>query len=221
MRPKFAASILTADAACLGDAVIQAEAAGVDYVHVDVMDGHFVPVITFGPSVVAGLRRVSRLPLDVHLMIENPDRQVEAFAKAGADILTVQVEACLHLHRVVQQIKEMGAKAGVALNPATPLSSIEEILPDLDLVLVMTVNPGFGGQKLITATLDKLSRLRRRTEEMGWQGELEVDGGINAGTVATAVRAGAQVLVAGAALYNTGATVRESLARLRAALDAG
>ncbi len=218
MGAKIAASILTADFAHLGDAVIQAEAAGADYVHADVMDGRFVPNITFGPSAVAGMHRVTRLPLDVHLMIEHPERHIQAFADAGAYGITVQAEACVHLHRVVQQIKELGVRAGVALNPATPLASIEEILPDLDLVLVMTVNPGFGGQKLIPATLQKLSRLRRMTNEMGWQGELEVDGGINVTTAACAVEAGAQVLVVGAGLYDTGSTVRVAMARLRAAL---
>lgn len=218
MGAKIAASILTADFAHLGDAVIQAEAAGADYVHADVMDGHFVPNITFGASAVAGLHRVTRLPLDVHLMIEHPERHIQAFADAGAYGITVQAEVCVHLHRVVQQIKESGVRAGVALNPATPLASIEEILSDLDLVLVMTVNPGFGGQKLIPATLQKLSRLRHMTSEMGWQGELEVDGGINVTTAASAVQAGAQVLVVGAGLYDTGSTVRVAMARLRAAL---
>lgn len=219
MAPKISASILTADAARLGDAAVQVEAAGADYLHIDVMDGQFVPNITFGPVVVAALRQVTRLPLDVHLMIEHPERHVEAFARAGADILTVQAEACVHLHRVLQQIREAGVKPGVAINPATPLASIEVIVPDCDLVLVMTVNPGFGGQKMIPAALAKLSRLRRQVNELGWQGELEVDGGINAGTIATAVAAGADVLVTGAALFNTGLTVRQSLLALRQALQ--
>jgi ribulose-phosphate 3-epimerase len=218
MRAKIAASILTADAAHLGDAAIQAEAGGADYLHLDVMDGRFVPNITFGPTVAAALHRVSRLPLDVHLMIVEPDRHIEAFAAAGAHYLTVQAEACVHLHRVVQRIKELGVKPGVAINPATPLASIEEILPDLDLVLIMTVNPGFGGQTLIPSALDKLSRLRRKTDDMGWPGELEVDGGVNVKTIAKAFDSGAHVLVVGAGIYDTGVTVRESVARLRAAL---
>jgi ribulose-phosphate 3-epimerase len=220
MGVKIAASILTADAARLGDAAVLVESAGADYLHVDVMDGQFVPNITFGPTVVAGLHGATRLPLDVHLMIEHPERHVEAFARAGAHIITVQAEACVHLHRTVQQIRELGAKAGVALNPATPLASIEEILTDLDLILIMTVNPGYGGQKLIPATLDKLSRLRAKTGDMGWTGELEVDGGVNAGTAAAVVRAGAQVLVTGAALFNTGDSVRLSMQRLRSAIEA-
>ncbi len=217
MAPKISASILTADAARLGDAAVQAEAAGADYLHVDVMDGQFVPNITFGPTVVAALRQATSLPLDVHLMIEHPERHVDAFVNAGAGILTVQAEACVHLHRVLQQIRDAGAKPGVAINPATPLASIEEILADCDLVLVMTVNPGFGGQKLIPSTLDKLSRLRHQVDARGWRGELEVDGGVNAATIASVVRAGADVLVAGAALFNTGGTVRQAMAALRRA----
>jgi len=218
MKAKIAASILTADAANLGNAARQAEMAGADYLHVDVMDGHFVPNITFGPTVVAALRKATNLPLDVHLMIEQPERHITAFAEAGAHILTVQVEACVHLHRVVQQMRELGVKPGVALNPATPLASIEEILGDLELVLIMTVNPGFGGQRLIPATLDKLQRLRQKTEAIGWHGELEVDGGINPATVAAAVQAGANVLVVGAGLYNTGTTLAEAMAHLRKAM---
>jgi ribulose-phosphate 3-epimerase len=220
MGTKIAASILTADMAYLGDAAALAESAGADYLHLDVMDGHFVPNMTFGPATVEAIHRVTRLPLDVHLMIETPDRFIPAFAEAGSHLITVQAEACVHLHRVVQQIKEAGVRAGVAINPATPLADIEEVLVDLDLVLVMTVNPGFGGQKLIPATLEKLARLRQRTEQMGWQGELEVDGGINVRTAARAARAGADVLVVGAGLFNTGQTLSEAMIRLRQVLAA-
>jgi ribulose-phosphate 3-epimerase len=218
MMSKIAASILNADAAHLGDAAQQAEAAGADYLHVDVMDGHFVPNLTFGPAVVSALHEATKLPLDVHLMIESPERFIPDFAEAGAHGLTVQAEACIHLHRVIQQIKEHGVRAGVAINPATPLTSIEEIISDVDLILVMTVNPGFGGQKLIPQTLDKLRRLRLKTDGMGWPGELEVDGGINVTTVASAVSAGAHVLVIGAGLYNAGMPVKDAMARLRAAM---
>jgi ribulose-phosphate 3-epimerase len=218
MSAKIAASILNADAARLGDAARQAEDAGADYLHVDIMDGHFVPNLTFGPAVVSALHKATRLPLDVHLMIENPSLYIPDFAEAGAFGLTVQVEACTHLHRVIQQIKEHGLRAGVALNPGTPLSSIEEIVTDVDLILVMTVNPGFGGQKLVPQTLDKLQRLRRKTDAMGWTGELEVDGGINVTTIASAVSAGAHVLVVGAGLYGAGVPVADAMTRLRAAL---
>lgn len=218
MPAKIAASILTCDVTRLGEAITQAEQAGVDYLHFDIMDGHFVPNITYGPSAVAAVHKATRLPLDVHLMIEKPERFIDDFATAGAHILTVQAEACVHLHRVIQQIKEAGVKAGVALNPATPLASIEEVIADLDLILVMTVNPGFGGQKLIPQTLGKLGRLRRTANESAWGGELEVDGGINVNTVARAVQAGASMLVVGAGLYNTGTPVSAALQRLRQAI---
>ena len=212
---KIAPSILSADFVRLGEQVTEAEAAGADYIHVDVMDGHFVPNITVGPLVVEAVRRTTRLPLDVHLMIEAPERYIARFAKAGADILTVHVEACPHLHRVVQQIKGLGVKAGVSLNPATPLASLEEILGDVDLVLVMTVNPGFGGQEFIAGMLSKIRRLRRRLDERGLKCELEVDGGINAETAPEVVAAGANVLVAGQAIFGAEEGVAEAMRRIR------
>ena len=212
---KIAPSILSADFARLGEQVAEAEAAGADYIHIDVMDGHFVPNITVGPLVVEAVRRTTRLPLDVHLMIEAPERYIARFAEAGADIITVHVEACPHLHRVVQQIKGLGVKAGVSLNPATPLASLEEILGDVDLVLVMTVNPGFGGQEFIAGMLSKIRRLRRRLDERGLKCELEVDGGINAETAPEVVAAGANVLVAGQAIFGAEEGVAEAMRRIR------
>lgn len=222
MKIKLAPSILSADFARLGQQAAEAEAAGADYLHVDVMDGHFVPNLSIGPAVVAALRPHTRLPLDVHLMIENPDRYLAEFAKAGAGIITVHVEACPHLHRTLAAIRELGAKAGVSLNPATPLSAIEEALPWADLALVMSVNPGFGGQKFIPASLDKIRRLRALLDARGFSAtELEVDGGINAENVAAAVAAGARVLVAGAAVFNQRESVAEAIGRLRAAMEGG
>ncbi|RME75642.1 MAG: ribulose-phosphate 3-epimerase [Chloroflexi bacterium] len=221
MTFKLAPSILSADFARLGQQVSEAEAAGADWIHVDVMDGHFVPPITFGPLVVQWLRPVTRLPLDVHLMIENPERQFEAFAQAGADRITVHVETCPHLHRTIQQIKELGLKAGVTLNPATPLGSVEEILPEVDLVLVMSVNPGFGGQKYIPASTRRIARLRQMLDEIGSAAELEVDGGVNESTIAEVVGAGATVLVAGSAVFNSRAPVAENIRRLRQAAQGG
>ncbi len=217
---RFAPSILSADFSRLGEQVAEAAAAGADYIHIDVMDGHFVPQITIGALVVAAIRRRTSLPLDVNLMIESPERQLKQFADAGADIITVHIEACPHIHRVVRAIKELGVKAGVSLNPDTPVDALDEILPELDLVLVMSVNPGLGGQTFIEATLDKIIRLRAELDRRGLAAELEVDGGINAENAAKVVTAGARVLVAGAAVFTSKGTVREALGKIRANAEA-
>jgi ribulose-phosphate 3-epimerase len=213
---KIAPSILSADFARLGEQVAEATKAGADYIHVDVMDGHFVPPITIGASVVAAIKKWTDLPLDVHLMIESPERQIEQFAEAGADIITVHIEACPDIEKLIQSIKGLGVKAGVSLNPKTPLSAISQILPSLDLVLVMTVNPGYAGQLFIESTLDKIADLRSELDKKGLAAELEVDGGINAQTAPKVVKAGARVLVAGAAVFSSGRTIKDSLAELRA-----
>jgi ribulose-phosphate 3-epimerase len=200
---KIAPSILSADFARLGDEVRALEAGGADYVHVDVMDGHFVPNITIGPLVVEAVRKVTKLPLDVHLMIENPDRYIADFAKAGADIITVHQEAVPHLHRTVQLIHSLGKKAGVSLNPATPVSSLEVILEELDLVLLMSVNPGFGGQSFIPSALAKITALRREIDRRGLKVELEVDGGVKTDNIGRIAAAGADVFVAGSAVFAT------------------
>ena len=216
---KYAPSILSADFARLGEEVDEATKAGADYIHVDVMDGQFVPNLTAGPVVVQAVRSWTSLPLDVHLMIEEPDRLIPRFAEAGADIMTVHPEACYHLHRVIYQIKDLGAKAGVALNPGTSISAIEDVLPDLDLVLVMTVNPGFGGQKFIETLVDKIARMRRRLDEVGAQAELEVDGGISAATAPRVVEAGARVLVAGSAVFNDRDSVAQALGKIKSSIE--
>lgn len=216
---KLAPSILSADFARLGEQVAEATKAGADYIHIDIMDGHFVPNITIGAPVVAAVRSHTNLPLDVHLMIEAPQQYIKQFADAGAGILTVHIEACPHIHRTVQAIKELGVKAGVALNPGTPLEMLNEILPSLDLVLVMTVNPGFGGQAFIEGMLDKITRLRAELDEKGLAAELEVDGGINAGVASMVVQAGARVLVAGAAVFSSGQTVKQAITKIRDSLD--
>jgi ribulose-phosphate 3-epimerase len=212
---KLAPSILSADFGRLGEQVVEATRAGADYIHVDVMDGHFVPNITVGPLVVAAIRPYTNLPLDVHLMIESPEKYIQQFAQAGANIITVHVEVCPHLHRVVESIKELGVKAGVSLNPSTPLTAVDEVLSALDLVLLMSVNPGFGGQQFIEGTVGKIARLRNRLDELGLAAELEVDGGINAEIAPRVAKAGARVLVAGAAVFNKKEGVSQALGRIR------
>jgi ribulose-phosphate 3-epimerase len=198
---KIAASILAADVARLGEEVRAVEAAGADWIHVDVMDGQFVPNISIGPFVVEAIRRSTKLPLDVHLMIETPERYVSDFVKAGASTVGVHVETCPHLHRTLAQIRETGARASAVLNPATPAAAVEPVLGDLDQVLVMTVNPGFGGQSFIEATLPKIERIRSWIDERSLEVALEVDGGVGAGTIGKAARAGADVFVAGTAVF--------------------
>jgi ribulose-phosphate 3-epimerase len=218
-RIKLAPSILSADFARLGEQVAEVTKAGASYIHIDIMDGRFVPQITIGAPVVAAIRSHTNLPLDVHLMIETPEHQIKQFTDAGADIITIHLEACPHIHRAVQMIKEAKVKAGVALNPGTPMESLGEILPDIDLALVMTVNPGFGGQTFIEGMLDKIVRLRTELDKKGLAVELEVDGGINASIAPRVVQAGARVLVAGAAVFSSGQTVEEALKKIRASLD--
>jgi len=199
---KIAPSILSADFAKLGEEIKDVENGGADYIHVDVMDGHFVPNITIGPLIVEAIRPITKLPLDVHLMIENPDQYISAFANAGADFITVHVEACPHLHRTIQLIKSHGVKAGVVLNPATPVDTVKHVIEDIDLVLLMTVNPGFGGQKFIHSVLPKIEEVARMVKEKNLNVEIEVDGGVNEETARLCVGAGANVLVAGSAIYN-------------------
>lgn len=202
MGIKIAPSILSADFSKLGEEVKAVEKGGADYIHIDVMDGHFVPNITIGPLIVEAIRPVTNLPLDVHLMIENPDQYIEAFAKAGADYITVHVEACRHLHRTIQGIKSFGIKAGVVLNPATPVESIQHIIADIDMVLLMSVNPGFGGQKFIPEVLPKIRKVKELAAQKGVEIEIEIDGGVNPETAKDCIEAGATVLVAGSAIYN-------------------
>ncbi|MBI3764292.1 MAG: ribulose-phosphate 3-epimerase [Chloroflexi bacterium] len=217
-RPKIAPSILSADFTRLGAAVAEAERAGADWIHIDVMDGHFVPNLTMGPFIVEAIRRATTLPLDVHLMIEAPERLIPAFAKAGADHLTVHVEACPHLYRVIQQIRELGLKSGVALNPGTPAGAVSEVLDKVDVVLAMTVNPGFSGQKFIESVLPKVQQLREMLDWRNSLAEIEVDGGIDAKTAPLAAKAGATAFVAATAVFQAGMTVDEAMAKLRKSL---
>jgi ribulose-phosphate 3-epimerase len=202
-QKRIAPSILSADFSRLGDEVRQVESAGVDWIHVDVMDGHFVPNITFGPLVVEAVRRVTRLPIDVHLMIENPERYIQDFAKAGADWISVQVETCIHLHRILSLIRESNVHPGVVLNPHTPLSTIEWVLQDIDYVLIMSVNPGFGGQVFIENSLEKIRGLRKMLEERGLTPLIQIDGGVNKDTIAEIAAAGVDVFVAGSAIFGS------------------
>ncbi|ASB89659.1 ribulose-phosphate 3-epimerase [Bacillus sonorensis] len=214
-----APSILSADFARLGEEIKDVDQGGADFIHIDVMDGHFVPNLTIGPLVVEAVRPITKLPLDVHLMIEQPDRYIPAFAKAGADILSVHVEACPHLHRTIQLIKEQGVKAGVVLNPHTPVQQIEHVLEDLDLVLLMTVNPGFGGQSFISSVVPKIRQVKELAEEKGLSGLLiEVDGGVNKKTAAQCIEAGANLLVAGSAIYNE-KDRKKAISEIKGALD--
>ena len=212
---KISPSILSANFARLGEHVKEAEDAGVDYIHVDVMDGHFVPNITIGPLIVKALRPVTKLPLDVHLMIENPERYIEDFAQAGADIITVHQETCPHLHRTLQQIHNLGIRAGVSLNPSTPASTLAEIITEVDLILVMSVNPGFGGQSYIPACTGKIEKLRSMLDVCGSSADLEVDGGVNVDNVCEVIGAGANAFVAGPAVFNDRHSVAENVQLLR------
>ncbi|MBU5677367.1 ribulose-phosphate 3-epimerase [Alkaliphilus sp. MSJ-5] len=200
---KLAPSILSADFSNLLADIKKVEEAGCDLLHIDVMDGHFVPNITIGPLVMEGLKGKTKLPFDVHLMIENPDRYIPQFAKAGAHIISVHSEACIHLHRTIQLIKDNGAKAAVALNPATPLNVIEHVLEDLDMVLIMTVNPGFGGQSFIESSLSKIEALRKIIDTRGLNVDIQVDGGIKVDNVKKVIDAGANIVVAGSAIFNS------------------
>jgi ribulose-phosphate 3-epimerase len=214
---KLAPSILSADFARLGEQIDEVARAGADYIHIDVMDGHFVPNITIGAPVVASIRPITNLPLDVHLMIEHPERFISEFVQAGADIITVHVETCPHLRKTIRLIKELGARAGVSLNPPTPVSAVEEFLPHVDLVLVMSVNPGFGGQSFIPKTLPKIAEMRKILNDRGLSAELEVDGGINADNAPSIVKAGADVLVAGNSIFRAKEGIGRALRRLRKA----
>jgi ribulose-phosphate 3-epimerase len=216
---RIAPSILASDFARLADEVAKVERGGADFVHVDVMDGHFVPNITIGPPVVKALKRVTALPLDVHLMISDPDRYLEAFVEAGAAIVTVHVEACKHLHRTLTRIRQLGAKAGVSLNPATPVEAVKDLAAEFDLLLIMSVNPGFGGQHFITHSLQKIRQARSLLADTGVAADVEVDGGVDTTNAAALVEAGATILVAGVSIFGT-PDPAEATRRLRAAAGA-
>ncbi len=217
MKKQIAPSILSADFSRLGEEIKAVEKAGADLIHVDVMDGHYVPNITIGPGVVSSLRKTTSLPFDVHLMIEDPDRYIDAFVDAGSNIITVHAEAVIHLHRTVNYIKGKGIKAGVSLNPSTPLACVEEILPDIDLLLIMTVNPGFGGQKFISGMLPKIRKARELAQTRGLKLAIEVDGGVTAENIGTLAEAGADIFVAGAAIFGS-PSYGDTIARMKAIL---
>ncbi len=219
-RIQFSPSILSADFSCLGSEIRAVDQAGAELIHVDVMDGHFVPNITIGPLVVRAVRKVTAKVIDVHLMIENADRYLESFAEAGADWITVHVEACTHLHRTVSRIRELGKKAGVVLNPATPLETLDYILEEVDLVMLMSVNPGFGGQSFIPSSLRKLSRLKKRIDELGLNVGIEIDGGISPANIAAVAEAGANIFVAGSAIYGQ-SDYRAVITEMRELAEAG
>jgi ribulose-phosphate 3-epimerase len=219
-RPAIAPSILTADFGRLHDQIQEAEQAGADAIHLDIMDGHFVPNISFGPLVVSTIKNSTHLPLDTHLMIEHPERYIDSFADAGASVLTVHPEATPHVHRAIQQIKARDIDAGVAVNPGTPLAAIVDLLPFVDLVLVMSVNPGFGGQSMIPSTLGKVSRLRSTLQERDLSNvRIEIDGGIKASNIAKAYEAGADIFVTGSSVFNDDHTVQRAIDELRSALQ--
>jgi len=215
---KLAPSILSADFTALGDQVRQCQVAGADYIHIDVMDGRFVPVISMGTPVVQAVRRVTDLVLDIHLMVAEPERHIGAFMDAGGDIINVHVEATRHLHRIIQEVHAAGRKAGVCLNPGTPVSGVEEVLPEVDQVMVMSVNPGWSGQKFIESALPKVRRLRRLIDEGGLRAEIEIDGGVTPDNSPRCAAAGANVLVAASAVFNDLASVAENMSRLREVL---
>jgi len=214
----IAPSILSADFSKLGAEIKSVEDAGADWIHVDVMDGHFVPNITIGPLIVEAARRSTSLPLDVHLMIENPERYIVDFAKAGADLISVQVEACVHLNRTIQMIKESGLRAGVVLNPSTPLSAIDWVLEDVDFIMIMSVNPGFGGQKFIPNSLDKIRTLRKMLQDRGLEALIEIDGGVNEKTIKDISEAGVDVFVAGSAIFKS-TNYQKTISKFRGLID--